>query len=341
MDRIRTHHSGGEDVMIAKMLARRPGTFALVFGVWLLMAPRIAAAADTITSSLDRTSADQPADPWATVIQRQVPPSDDDSGTPDGDTSQNDKSGVSAGVDAGLPDPATVDWSILNSTSDPRAASPRRTASNAATATTWSRNDRPDGFSTVTVKQTIMPWWDARVGADLNVAGQPALVVPLPEKLASEIPSQSSGAGWAAATAPGLGPVWDKTSVEARLDPGLDQTKLGTSISKSVPLVDNRATVLVLQGGYSVTDQSALPVIGSNRSPQSSYGADESAKLQFTNTGTSLIAGQSLSPVEDRWLRSIGAEQALFGDVKLTGTVSETPSGLLNRSLTAGFKKTW
>ena len=47
---------------------------------------------------------------------------------------------------------------------------------------------------------------------------------------------QSSGTAWAAITAPGVASIWDKTSVEARVDPGTEQSKLGTSLSKSVPL---------------------------------------------------------------------------------------------------------
>ena len=315
---------------------------------WLAAQRGVACAAETITDAVNRSAdhssdSDPSPDPWAFATPKQVPADDasetgkPDGGMPDADTLH--ASGEAAADD--LPDPATVDWSILNSTADLRATSPRRTGAANAASATWSRSDKPDGFSVVTVKQSLLPWGDARIGADLNVAGQSPLAVPLPEKLAtSNRLEESSGTGWAAATAPGLGPVWDKTTVEARLDPGQDQTKVGTAISKSVPLVDNKATVLILQGGYTVTDQASLPLI-SNATPQHSYSVDESARLQFTGTGTSLIAEQALSPVEDRWLKSIGAEQALFGGVNLAGKVSETPSGLLDKSLTAGFRKTW
>ncbi|MDR3466742.1 MAG: hypothetical protein P4M07_12420 [Xanthobacteraceae bacterium] len=243
-------------------------------------------------------------------------------------------------ADAALPDPATVDWSALTAAPGLAKAAPRRPASGGAAnggAVAWSHAERPDGSAALTVKQPLLPLWDTRVGADFSVAG-PSQPAPLPATLGR--PQQSSGTAWAATTAPGLGPIWDKTAVEARLDPAQDQGKLGTSISKAIPLGDS-ATTLMLRGGYNITDQAALPAFASPGRPQYNYGADRSAKLQFSQTGTSLIAGQSLSPAEDRWLRSVGAEQSLFGGVNINAMIGETASGNLNKSLTAGFKKTW
>src|SRR4029078_10177077 len=76
-------------------------------------------------------------------------------------------------------------------------------------------------------------------------------------------PVQSSGSAWAAITAPGVGTLWDKTAVEARIDPAQEQSKLGTSISKSVPLSEQYA--LTLQGGYNLIQQGLVPVAGAPR----------------------------------------------------------------------------
>lgn len=271
-----------------------------------------------------------PRDPWAFVVPQPAAESADD---PADDAKP-------AAADAALPDPATVDWSALNATPEAARSAPRRPAGAGAAsggAVAWSQAEHPDGSTALTVKQPLLPLWDTRVGADFSVAGQPQ---PVPVPPAFGRPQSSSGTAWAATTAPGFGPVWDKTAVEARLDPAQDQGKLGTSISKSIPLGD-RATTLMLEGGYNVTDQAALPAFASPGRPPYSYGADQSAKLQFSQTGTSLVAGQSLSPAEDRWLRSVGAEQALFGGVNVNAKIGETGSGSLNKSLTAGFKKTW
>ena len=73
-------------------------------------------------------------------------------------------------------------------------------------------------------------------------------------------PPQSSGTAWAAITAPGVGSIWDKTAVEARVDPSQDQSKLGTSLSKSLPLGEQYS--LTLQNGYNVIQQGVVPVPG-------------------------------------------------------------------------------
>ena len=114
--------------------------------------------------------------------------------------------------------------------------------------------DKANG-SAVSVKQPISPFWDARVGADMTVTRQPATMSELlAEKVANGgSEPQSSGTAWAAITAPGVGPIWDKTAVEARVDPLQDQSKLGTSLSKSLSLSEQYS--LTLQNGYNVTQR--------------------------------------------------------------------------------------
>jgi hypothetical protein len=75
--------------------------------------------------------------------------------------------------------------------------------------------------------------------------------------------------------------------------------------------------------------------------PVRNYETEQSAKLNIADTGTSLIAGQTLSSTDDRWLRKIGAEQQLFDGVSVTGSIGETPLGTTSKSLTAGFKRSW
>jgi len=49
-----------------------------------------------------------------------------------------------------------------------------------------------------------------------------------------------------------------------------------------------------------------------------------------------------LSSTEEKWLRTLSAEQKLFGGpFSVTGTVSETASGEASKSLKAGFKRSW
>jgi hypothetical protein len=241
-----------------------------------------------------------------------------------------------------------LDWSQLNvdaSTLINNPTSKARPASQAGAGTemSWSSSNKPNGSAAVSVKQPLSPILDARVGADMTVVNQPQTLTSsdlLRQKYSTDgQPSQSSGTAWAAITAPGVGSIWDKTAVEARVDPSQEQSKLGTSLSKSVPLSGQYS--LTLQNGYNVVQQGVVPVPGIPGHPVRNYATDQSAKLSIADTGTSFIAGQTLSSADDKWLRKIGAEQKLFGDISISGSIGETALGTPNKSLTAAFKHSW
>jgi len=208
----------------------------------------------------------------------------------------------------------------------------------------WSSRDRPNG-SAVSVKQSMSPFGDAnvdaKVGADMTVVRQPTTLSELlsEKALNGGNEPQSGGTAWATITAPGAGSLWDKTAVEARLDPSQDQTKLGTSLSKSLELGEQYS--LTLQNGYNLMQQGAAPIPGFAGHPARNLETEQSAKLNMTESGTSVSAGQSLSSTDDKWLRKIGAEQKLFGGVSISGSISETPLGASNKSISAGFKQSW
>jgi hypothetical protein len=240
-----------------------------------------------------------------------------------------------------------LDWSLLNVDASTLIATPSkaRPATEAAASAdmSWSSKDKSNGAAAVSVKQSLSAFPDARVGADMTVVNQPQTLTSsdlLRQKFASDAqPSQSTGTAWAAITAPGLGSIWDKTAVEARVDPSQEQSKLGTSLSKSLPLSEQYS--LTLQNGYNVIQQGVVPVPGIPGRPVRNYETDQSARLSITDTGTSFIAGQTLSSADDRWLHKIGAEQKLFGDISISGSIGETALGTSNKSLTAGFKRSW
>lgn len=245
-------------------------------------------------------------------------------------------------------EPKDIDWSILNS--DPTSVYEKPSVIHEKTRSplpavdpwSWTRADNDNGSSAVTIKQPISPIWDARIGADLNVATTTpttsAEVLTTKLEHDNQIP-QSTGSAWASLTAPGLGRIWDKTSIEARSDPAQEQSKFSTSMSKSVPFGDDRYS-LTLQNGYNVTQQTLVPVFGFGASTRV-FETDQSAKIGIAETGTSFIAGQTHSTSDNKWLHRIGAEQKLPGGVTVTGSVSETPDGTANRSLMAGFKTRW
>ncbi|WP_027523112.1 hypothetical protein [Bradyrhizobium sp. Ec3.3] len=237
-----------------------------------------------------------------------------------------------------------LDWSQLNidaATLNELMAAKKRAQATANGGPNWSNDRRANGTSAVTVKQSVTPFWDTQVGADMTVTREPTTMSELlAEKAANggSVP-QSSGSAWATVTAPGAGSIWDKTAVEARVDPGAESSKLGASLSKSVPLSDEHS--LTLQNGYSVNQQGTTPIPGIAGRTTRNYETDQSAKVTFGETGTSLVAGQTMSTTDDKWLRKVGAEQKLFDNVTVSGSVGETAQGTTNKSLTAGFKKSW
>ncbi len=260
---------------------------------------------------------------------------------PAADTDTND-------CDAKDADGKELDWSLLNvdaSTLTTSSAAKARLAPqpSASTEMSWSSSEKPNGSAAVSVKQAVSPFLDTRIGADMTVARQPSILTSselLSEKLANGgSQPQSSGTAWAAITAPGVGSIWDKTAVEARLDPAQEQSKLGTSLSKSLPLTEQYS--LTLQNGYNVIQQGMVPVPGIPGHPVRNYETDQTARLSIADTGTSLIAGRTLSTADDKWLGKVGAEQKLFDGVSISGSIGETPSGAANKSITAGFKRSW
>jgi hypothetical protein len=246
-------------------------------------------------------------------------------------------------VDLANPD---IDWSQLEPASaatgdakapaDPKA---RRALADGA-ASSWSAQDKANGAAALSVKQSMIPFWDTRVGADLTVARQqPSSAAEALQQKITTGEQQSSGAAWAAMTAPGVGTIWDSTAIEARIDPSQEQSRLGTSLSKSVPLSEQYS--LTLQNGSSVTQQGIAAIPGITGHQARNTTMDQSARLGIADTGTTLIAGQTMSSADDKWLRKIGAQQKLFGGVSVSGSIGETLQGTANRSISAGFKKSW
>lgn len=199
-----------------------------------------------------------------------------------------------------------LDWSQLavdaGTGIDPMAAKKRAQA--AQEGLDWSSNSNANGSSAVTVKQSVFSFWDTRIGADLTVTNEPRTMSELLAQKAANGGSlpQSSGSAWAMATAPGAGTIWDKTAVEARVDPGAEHSKIGASLTKSVPLSGD--TSLTLQNGYSVNQQGTTAVPGIGGHITRNYQTDQIAKVTLNDSGTSITAGQTLSTTDDKWLRS-------------------------------------
>lgn len=240
--------------------------------------------------------------------------------------------------------PDAIDWEALNwdpfsVTSPSKQPSLKMSDPTTETAVTWDQKLNPDGSRALTGKKQLPTALDTKVGVDLAVAPTTSTYLQ-PGQLPAAPGAANSGMGaaWANVSVP-------NASVDARLDPQQDQAKLGTTLKKSVPLND---TVSVsVENGYAVTDSYAPAVpaaptaTATNPASTRVYSTDGTARLTFAPTGTTFYSGTKLSTADEKWRRSLGAEQKLFGGVNVSGAVSETDTGTLNRTISAGFKTNW
>ncbi len=120
------------------------------------------------------------------------------------------------------------------------------------------RTDRPDGGSTIIVKQPLPTEWDAKVGADLGLAANPTYGFTPDNPLHVVRDDAGSGAAWASLAVPRL------ATIDARLDPTNDRGRLGTTFTRSLPLGEQFAVTLQSQATVTETygqPQAATPDI--------------------------------------------------------------------------------
>ena len=181
------------------------------------------------------------------------------------------------------------------------------------------------------------PAWSSKAGIDYQKPSFPAAEFQPGTLTGGALPDQSTGVGWATVTAPGLDSPfgWDQTSIETRVDPSQQQSKLGTTLSRSVPVGENLTATW--QNGLAVT--SPLP---SSTTHDHGWSSNQALRFNVLPTDTSVSVGANRSSTDDKWLPSLSAEQKLFGGpFSVTGSVSETPAGEASKSLSAGFKRQW
>jgi hypothetical protein len=213
-----------------------------------------------------------------------------------------------------------------------------------------SRTDKPDGSSALTVGRRLSTPWDTKVGADVSLAAPSGIAASDNLARGGVAQDRSSGAVWGNLTMPGLRPLgFDKTSVEARVDAGKDEGKLGATLSRSVPI--NQELSVTLQNSYSV--KQALPggAIGmpstanipntATAAPVPAWGVDETVRLNVDPSGTTFSAGAGASTVDTQWHNKLSMEQTLVGPLKLTTSIEDAGTTTPKKSITAGFKRTW
>jgi hypothetical protein len=205
-----------------------------------------------------------------------------------------------------------------------------------------SRSEKTDGSVSVSAGHRLPTDWVAKIGVDVGLAA-PA---PIPDALRPG-QAQDHGTGWANVAVPAAPIGWDTATIDARVDPSADQGRLSTALTRAVPI--GGGVSLKLQNGYSVTQTLANPS-GIPATPNASatapaathvFSGDGGVRLELP-TATALSAGARLSSTDERLLPSVSAEQKLFDTpLSITGSISQRPTGETDRSITAGFRRTW
>ena len=219
-----------------------------------------------------------------------------------------------------------------------------------------SRTDRPDGSSTLTVGRKLPTEWETKIGTDMSLGPQTSSL-PSENFATGTLTDQSTGSVWGSITMPGFQPLgFDKTALEARVDGGKDEGKVGATLSRTMPL--GQSFSMTWQNGYSVTQPltqaapytpASLPlvtnappsVMGTITQPAQARTLDETLKLNVGSWGTTFSAGASASNADNQWHNKLSIEQTVAGPLKITTSVEDPGSAMPNKSITAGFKKVW
>lgn len=219
-----------------------------------------------------------------------------------------------------------------------------------------SSTEQPDGSVAMTMGRRLPTEWDTKIGSDVHLA-RPTSPVPSENLLFGTTADQSSGAIWGNVTMPGLLPLgWDKTSIDARVDAGKDEGKLGATLSRAVPI--GKSLSVTLQNSYSVTrpiaeaspETTILPLVANapNTAPvaptagtSAIWSTDQSVRLNISPSGTSLSAGTATSTADGQWHNKLNIEQTLFGPLKITTSVEDAGTAASKQSISAAFKRVW
>lgn len=210
-----------------------------------------------------------------------------------------------------------------------------------------SRTDsRPDGSGTVVVKQTLPTEWDAKIGADLGLAGNNPVTYHPQAPLDVYSRESGGGAAWAS-----IG-LTNMASVDARVDPTNDQGRLAGTLKHSMPV--GTSASLTLQNSVSVTETfnaqgpaapaglplRTLPQDGGT-APAQVFGNEQAVKFNVLPTGTTLAAGLASSSIDPVMHNKFSAEQKLLGPLTVTTSVTDVGQPTVNKSISAGFKLSW
>ncbi|HXX26722.1 MAG TPA: hypothetical protein VEJ40_08705 [Pseudolabrys sp.] len=213
-------------------------------------------------------------------------------------------------------------------------------------------DDNPDGSSSVALKRPVIinaPDIDSNVGADVNLAAPAPSVYqpnrPLPNMTTS---NRGSAAAWASVGMNNL------ASVDARLDQGNDQGKIGGTFKRSVPVGQDLS--ISVEDSYSMIENfnPAAPIttapttttlagpapVTTTPTPRV-FDNSRAVKFNVLPTGTTFGAGWSSASNDPVTHNTLSADQKLYGPLHVTTSVTDPGQTTENKTITAGFELNW
>lgn len=258
------------------------------------------------------------------------------------DTPPSADEAVQASTDSISPDSLNFDALALDPATLTGAPKPLRLPGYAdGKAFDISHAAKADGSSTFTVAHPLPSDFNAKLGADFAPAPTAAYLpaAPLPAGTTDTDP----GVAWASVGLANVG------SLDARVDPNNDQSKLGTTLQRAVPL--GSKVSLTLQDRFSFADSSSprtgvvssgLPLMAAlPAAPAQIWDNEKKLKFDIASTGTTLSAGVATSSVDPASHRTLSAEQTIYGPLRVTTAISDIGMSSVSKSITAGLKLQW
>jgi hypothetical protein len=197
-----------------------------------------------------------------------------------------------------------------------------------------SRVDNPDGSSLVAVKRSLPGAWGTNVGMDLGMpAPRPASYEP-GDLLPGGEAAKPARAAWAS-----LGVVPDFATLDARVDPGNDQGRVGTTLQHSLPIGGRFA--VTLHDSYGVTGSFATiaPLTAAEVAPV--WSNESGVTLNVLPTGTTFTAAVASVSTDPAMHHSLTADQRIYGPLHVTTSITDPGQADSNKSISAGLKLNW
>jgi len=198
----------------------------------------------------------------------------------------------------------------------------------AQSAVTAKRTLNADGTTSMTYVRDVSAFdlegLATQVGLDMSAAK--ASAAPAPVAGAESV----SGTAYAKVSLAALPDwlLWQKGAVNVAVSPTDEESRMGTTLSRSWTINDGLKAV--------VADSYELSRSGSSNGWQT----DKTLSLANSNTGTTVSVGAHAADDTAGLLPSVSAQQKVVGNFQVTTTLADNGSDL-NKSVTAGFTHRW